>query len=66
MTLKSFFENKIRKFTMWDFAIFKIALVVFGMVLGAYFAEFVKNYLTYFIVIFVLSYIYILYNVFKK
>lgn len=65
MDLIKWSENKFKKFTIWDIAIFKTAIVLFGIIIGAYISTFVKTYLWYLIVIFVVLYGYLLYKIFK-
>jgi uncharacterized membrane protein YfcA len=59
-------EKKIKKLTFWDVGVLKLCLVVFGMVLGAYVANFVKQYVWWFVVVFAITYIYLLCKIFKK
>ncbi len=66
MTLKSYFEKKIKNFTFWDFALFKLVIALFGIVLGAYIALFVKQYVWWFVAVFLVGYIVLLFRVFKK
>jgi len=65
MGLLDWAEEKIHRLNIWDFAMVKVALVVFGMIIGAYLAGFVKEYVWYFGAVFVLLYVIILYRVFR-
>ncbi|MFH1409307.1 MAG: hypothetical protein ABIH34_05345 [Nanoarchaeota archaeon] len=66
MSLFSWAEGKFHKFTIWDVAVFKIAVGVFGMILGAYFASFVTQYIMIFWGIFIVSYGYLMIKMLKK
>ena len=65
MGLISWSEEKIKKLNIWDFGVLKIYLVLVGIVIGAYFSSFVKQYVLVFIVIIVILLIWLLYKVFK-
>jgi len=66
MGLMSWTEKKIHGMTLWDFAIFKIALALFGVIIGAYISLFVKQYLWYFIAVFVILYAILIFRIFGK
>ncbi len=66
MTLKSLFEKKIKKLTMCDFALLKTILIIAGIVIGAYISLFVKQYVWWFVAVFVIGYIVLLFRMFKK
>lgn len=66
MTLFSWMEERIHRFGIWDFAVLKTALVIVGMMIGAYIPAFVKDNLTIFIVVFVLLYAHLLFRIFRK
>jgi len=66
MTLKSLFEEKIKKLTMCDFALLKTILIIAGIVIGAYISLFVKQYVWWFVAVFVIGYVVLLYRMFKK
>ena len=65
MKLMTWLQEKVRNFTLWDITIFKLALVIFGIIIGAYIANYVQENLMYFIVAFVILYGYLLYRMFK-
>jgi hypothetical protein len=48
-------EEKIHNLTVWDFAVLKAALIIFGVLIGAYTSVFVKQYAWLFIAIFILK-----------
>ena len=54
------------KYTTWDFACLKIALISFGILLGTYFAKFFINYISFLWVVFIVSYLWIMYRTFIK
>ncbi len=66
MGFKKWFEEKIHKLTLWDMALVKITLIIFGIIIGAYISAFVKQYLWYFVGAFVVLYAIILYKFFRK
>jgi hypothetical protein len=66
MSLKSFFEKKIKNFTFWDFALLKLVLIILGIIVGAYIALFVKQYIWYFVAVFVIGYVVLLFRTFRK
>lgn len=66
MNLFKWAEKKIRKLSIWDFSLVKTALIIFGIIVGAYISTFVKQHVWYFIAVFVLLYAIVLYRVFKK
>lgn len=66
MGLINWSEEKIRALSMWDFAILKIILVLFGMIIGAYFSTFVKQYVWCFVGTFVIGYAWVIYKILIK
>ena len=58
-------EERFRRFTVWDIGVFKTALVVFGLIIGAYVADFVKQYVWYLGALFVLLYAYLVYRMLR-
>ncbi len=59
-------EGKAKRLKFWDFAVLKTALIILGMIIGAYFAVFVKQYVTWFVVAWVVLYTYLLFRMFGK
>jgi hypothetical protein len=55
-----------RKYTVMDYSFFKITLVSFGILLGAYFPQFFLNYSSLLWVVFIVSYIWNMYRTFVK
>jgi len=66
MKLLKWSEKKIRKLSIWDFALVKIVLIIFGVIIGAYVSDFVKQYLWYFAGAFVVLYGILFYKIFKQ
>ena len=65
MGLFNWMEGKIKTFSIWDFSILKVYLLLMGMIFGAYLSSFVKQYLTAIIVIIVMAMIWLVYKMFK-
>lgn len=55
-----------RNFTLFDYAGFKTALIFLGVLLGAYFSEFFLKHIAWVWIIFILSYLWIMYRTFVK
>lgn len=66
MDLMKWAEKKIRKMSAWDMAMTKIALIAFGMVVGAYTSSFVKRNVYTFIIVWAVLYLVLIYKLFKK
>ena len=66
MSLMKWVEKKTKRFTAWDFAILKVGLIAFGMVLGAYLTSFVKQYVWIFVSLWVVAWVYLWIRIFKK
>ncbi len=58
--------NASRKYTLLDFASFKLALFSLGILCGAYFSQFFLKYTVPLWSIFIISYIWIMYRTFVK
>lgn len=54
------------KFNWKQLGIFKLALLSIGGIAGAYFADFVKDYLVLFVVVAVVSTIYVIFAALKQ
>jgi len=54
------------KYTAWDFVFLKITLLFLGILIGTYFADFFLNYTALLWLVFVASYILIMYRTFFK
>jgi hypothetical protein len=66
MNLFTWAESRIRKFSIWDIAVFKTYLFFLGMIVGAYVSQFVQVNIWYFAVIVVLSLVWLLYRMFGE
>ena len=67
--MKSFIERVLGaagKYTVWDFAFLKITLLSVGILLGAYYGEFFLRYTFFLWVVFIVSYLWIMYRTFFK
>jgi len=64
------FINKALKvaasYNAWDWGWLKVTLIAFGILVGTYFAQFFMQYIVIVWIIFVLSYIWIVYKTFFK
>lgn len=54
------------KYTVWDFAFLKICLVSLGILLGVYFAKFFLTYTSILWIVFITTYLWIMYRTFFK
>jgi hypothetical protein len=58
--------NAAKKYTVWDYGCLKITLISFGILLGAYFSKFFLSYILLFWIIFIASFVWIIYRTFIK
>lgn len=58
--------DSAKKYTVLDYGFLKIALISFGILIGTYFSIFFSNYTSLLWMIFLISYIWILYKTFIK
>lgn len=65
MSIRSWMEKKIKKLTILDFSVLKLALILLGMVIGAFFPAFVKQYIEYFVVVIIVLYGYLIFRMYK-
>jgi len=66
MGLIKWLEQKMKTLTIWDIAFVKWSAVLFGIIIGAYIADFTKQYIWYFVVLALLIAIKPIYKVLKK
>ncbi len=66
MKILDWAEEKVQKLSIWEFGVLKIALVLFGMIIGVFTAGFVGRYIWHFIGIWAVTYIWIMWRVFRK
>ncbi len=55
-----------RKYTVMDFGCLKIMLLFFGILIGAYFSNFFLHHTLFLWVVFILSFLWIMYRTFIK
>lgn len=55
-----------KKYTVLDYSLLKITLVSLGILIGTYFSNFFSNYASLLWIIFLVSYIWIIYRTFIK
>jgi len=61
-----YFRKKIDQMGFWDWGMLKTYAFSGGLVLGAYFHEFVKEYVIFFIVLIVISFLWMMNSMFLK
>ncbi len=66
MGLIKWMNKKIEKLDMWDIGAIKWASILFGIIIGAYIADFTKQYIWYFGILVLLIAIKPVYKLFKK
>ena len=58
--------NAAKKYNVWDYGWLKICLFSLGIIFGVYFKEFFASYLPIICIIFIASYIWLMYKTFAK
>jgi len=58
--------DSTKNYNVFDFGILKITLISAGILLGAYFSEFFLSNIALVWIIFIISYVIIMYKTFKK
>ncbi len=66
VNLKDFVLDRVRGFTIMDYAIYEFTLLSIGALIGAYITGFVKKFKALFGIVFVLGYIYIMARIFFR
>ncbi len=66
MGIMDWYNEKLKKLDVWDIAALKVYVLLIGMIIGAYFPEWVMQNLLIIIVVIVLLMIKLLFKVFKK
>jgi putative Mn2+ efflux pump MntP len=56
--------EKARRMTVWDYGVLKAVLVTFGIIIGAYLSDFVRQYIWYVAVVFAVLYGVMIYRLF--
>ncbi|NOZ80745.1 MAG: hypothetical protein GXP63_03655 [DPANN group archaeon] len=59
-------EDKLHGLSLGDFVVVKVALVLFGIIIGAYISAFVQQYVWYLTGLFVVLYLYLMIKIFRK
>ena len=65
MNLFTWGENQVRKFNIWDIGVFKIYLFSLGAIAGAYFSNFILEYICYFVLVAIVSMAWLFYRMFR-
>ncbi len=65
MNIFAWADKKIKTYGIWDIAVLKIYCAAFGIIIGAYFPAFVKQYLVVFIGIILITGTKLIYKMFK-
>ncbi|MFA6807661.1 MAG: hypothetical protein WCR27_01585 [Eubacteriales bacterium] len=66
LTLVKRMLKAAKEYTLFDFACIKVALLSFGLLIGAYFSKFFLNHTFFLWVAFILTYLWVLYRTFFK
>ena len=53
-----------RKYTLWDYAFLKITLISLGILIGSYFPDFFQSHTSLLWIIFLISYLFIIFRTF--
>lgn len=56
MNFKDWCDKRMHNLTLFDFGLIKLALVLFGIIIGAYASAAVLTYIWVFVILFVVSY----------
>ena len=65
-TCINYLMSQVRKYTVADFAFFKLALLSAGILLGSYFAAFFQSIIVLIWILFLVSYSAVVYATFRK
>jgi small multidrug resistance family-3 protein len=58
--------NAAKSYSVWDYGWLKVTLISFGILVGAYFAQFFIQFIAIVWAVFILTYIWIVYKTFFK
>lgn len=61
-----YFEKKVARMNLWDIGTLKLYVMSIGLVVGAFFPDFIKTYLSVFIAIIVITLTYLMYGLFFR
>jgi len=64
--LIDYLMKSVSKFTIWDYAWFKICLFSLGIIFGVYFSQFFLQYILLVWIAFALTYSWLIYKIFFK
>jgi len=65
MSLMSWAKSLVKKMTIWDMSLLKTTMFLFGIIVGAYIAAFVKTNIIWFAIVTGALYLVLVYRVFK-
>ncbi len=54
--------QRTHRYNLWDFGAFKITLIAVGILFGAYFSKFFSDSIIYVWIIFVVTYLFVMYK----
>ena len=57
-------DKRLKALTIWDIGVLKFLMAVFGMIVGAYLAAFVKEQIWWFVAVGVLLWAFLIYRLF--
>ncbi|HOL21497.1 MAG TPA: hypothetical protein PLQ41_01410 [bacterium] len=66
MNIVKWSEGKIKKMSVWDMALVKFVCVFLGLILGAYFSEYIKYHQWIFLIFLIAGYITAIYRFFLR
>ena len=55
MKLIEWFNSKVRSYDIFDIGLLKLLMISVGLIIGAYYPEFIKGHITFFVVFAVIS-----------
>jgi putative Mn2+ efflux pump MntP len=58
--------EKARRMTAWDYGVFKAVLITFGIIVGAYVSDLVRQYAWYFAAVFAALFGILIYRLFGR
>ena len=65
MSIFSWADSRIKRFNIWDIGALKFVLLIFGLIVGAYFPEWVRCNQWWLIALAVILYVYLLFRLFR-
>lgn len=66
MKLIAYLEQRTKNFQLIDFSVLKLYVMLIGLLLGAYFPQYVKQNLSLIIVLIILTFMWLMYKIFKS